>query len=118
MRGSQNSLNRPGVFEMNQTRDRPISSYVPQPQQQSYIDNTGQSQQQACTAPPRSQSSRDIIRQEAKLQEMQEEVRRRELRGGISVPLNQIHLFNHRLVLLFDQQNLLVRNQIWDQVHR
>lgn len=89
LRGSQNSLNRPGVFEMNQTRDRPISSYVPQPQQQSYIDNTGQSQQQACTAPPRSQSSRDIIRQEAKLQEMQEEVRRRELRGGISVPLNQ-----------------------------
>ena len=35
----------------------------------------------------RSQSSRDIIRQEAKLQEMQEEVRRRELRSGPNPPI-------------------------------
>jgi hypothetical protein len=35
---------------------------------------------------PRSQSTRDIMRQEAKLQEMQEEVRRREMRGGITSP--------------------------------
>lgn len=30
---------------------------------------------------PRSQSTRDMLRQEAKIQEMQEEVRRREIRG-------------------------------------
>ena len=35
---------------------------------------------------PRSQSTRDIMRQEAKLQEMQEEVRRREMRGGVTSP--------------------------------
>ena len=77
MRGSQNSLNRPGV-DLNQGRDRPISAYIPQGQQQGYSGNQMQHQ----GPPPRSQSSRDIIRQEAKLQEMQEEVRRRELRGG------------------------------------
>lgn len=36
--------------------------------------------------PMRSQSSRDMFRQEAKLHEMTEEVRRRELRGGPPVP--------------------------------
>lgn len=35
---------------------------------------------------PRSQSTRDIMRQEAKLQEMQEEIRRREMRGGVTSP--------------------------------
>ncbi|KAF3422583.1 hypothetical protein E2986_06206 [Frieseomelitta varia] len=87
-RGSQNFLNRPGAFEINQTKDRPISAYVPQAQQQAYPVG-GLSQQQNSAAPPRSQSSRDIIRQEAKLQEMQEEVRRRELRGGVPASLNQ-----------------------------
>lgn len=77
LRGSQSSLNRPGV-DLNQGRDRPISAYIPQGQQQAYAVNQMQNQ----GPPPRSQSSRDIIRQEAKLQEMQEEVRRRELRGG------------------------------------
>ncbi|XP_066594478.1 afadin isoform X7 [Prorops nasuta] len=80
-RGSQNSLNRPLTHESNQDRDRPISAYIPQTQQQGYSNN--QMQQQQGPPPPRSQSSRDIIRQEAKLQEMQEEVRRRELRGNI-----------------------------------
>ncbi|XP_015600396.1 uncharacterized protein LOC107270166 isoform X1 [Cephus cinctus] len=83
LRGSQNSLNRPTV-DMSQGRDRPISAYIPQGQQQSYSNNQLQHQ----GPPPRSQSSRDIIRQEAKLQEMQEEVRRRELRGGAPM-LNQ-----------------------------
>ncbi|XP_033229120.1 afadin-like [Belonocnema kinseyi] len=77
LRGSQSSLNRPAV-DINQGRDRPISAYIPQGQQQAY----GVNQMQHQGPPPRSQSSRDIIRQEAKLQEMQEEVRRRELRGG------------------------------------
>ena len=77
LRGSQSSLNRPGP-DLNQGRDRPISAYIPQGQQQAYAANQMQHQ----GPPPRSQSSRDIIRQEAKLQEMQEEVRRRELRGG------------------------------------
>ncbi|XP_011311606.1 afadin isoform X2 [Fopius arisanus] len=72
LRGSQNSLNRPDV---QIPRDRPISAYIPQAQ--AYPGQIQQQMQQ-----PRSQSSRDIIRQEAKLQEMQEEVRRRELRGG------------------------------------
>ncbi|XP_051158699.1 afadin isoform X2 [Leptopilina boulardi] len=84
LRGSQSSLNRPAI-DLNQSRDRPISAYIPQGQQQSYITNQGQHQ----GLPPRSQSSRDIIRQEAKLQEMQEEVRRRELRGG--PPISNIY---------------------------
>ncbi|XP_063972660.1 afadin isoform X10 [Diachasmimorpha longicaudata] len=81
LRGSQNSLNRPATDVNHQTlsRDRPISAYIPQGQQ----PYPGQMQQ------PRSQSSRDIIRQEAKLQEMQEEVRRRELRGGNPQLVNQ-----------------------------
>lgn len=47
-----------------------------------YPSHPMQMHQQMQGPPVRSQSSRDIIRQEAKLQEMQEEVRRRELRGG------------------------------------
>ncbi|XP_048505852.1 afadin isoform X11 [Athalia rosae] len=82
LRGSQNSLNRPTTDQI-QGRDRPISAYIPQGQQQNYPGN--QLQQQG-GPPPRSQSSRDIIRQEAKLQEMQEEVRRRELRGAGPIP--------------------------------
>lgn len=74
-------MNRP-TTDQNQGRDRPISAYIPQGQQQNYPGN--QLQQQG--PPPRSQSSRDIIRQEAKLQEMQEEVRRRELRGNGPIP--------------------------------
>ncbi|KMQ96158.1 afadin-like isoform x10 protein [Lasius niger] len=99
LRGSQNSLNRPSAsLEMSgaHIRDRPTSAYITQPQgqQQSYsvIGNQQMQQQQSGgPPPPRSQSSRDIIRQEAKMQEMQEEVRRRELRGGAPM-LNQ-----HRL---------------------
>lgn len=72
-------MNRPPAQELNQGRDRPISAHIPQTQQQGYSGNQMQHQN---VVPPRSQSSRDIIRQEAKLQEMQEEVRRRELRGG------------------------------------
>lgn len=81
LRGSQNPLNRPAA-DTNQGRDRPTSAYIPQGQHQNYPGN--QLQQQG--PPPRSQSSRDIIRQEAKLQEMQEEVRRRELRGAGPMP--------------------------------
>lgn len=69
-------------------RDRPTSAYVTQGQQQSYSAISNQMQQHSGGPPPRSQSSRDIIRQEAKMQEMQEEVRRRELRGGVPL-LNQ-----------------------------
>jgi len=68
-------------------RDRPTSAYITQGQQQSYSAVSNQMQQHS-GGPPRSQSSRDIIRQEAKMQEMQEEVRRRELRGGAPL-LNQ-----------------------------
>ncbi|XP_043480029.1 afadin isoform X3 [Leptopilina heterotoma] len=91
LRGSQSSLNRPGL-DLNQSRDRPISAYIPQGQQQSYVTNQGQHQ----GLPPRSQSSRDIIRQEAKLQEMQEEVRRRELRGGPPISNNYRPNYNVR----------------------
>ncbi|XP_070526326.1 afadin isoform X8 [Cardiocondyla obscurior] len=90
LRGSQNSLNRPSVMEVSgHMRDRPTSAYVTQGQQQSYsaVGNPMQ-QHGGGPPPPRSQSSRDIIRQEAKMQEMQEEVRRRELRGGLPL-LNQ-----------------------------
>ncbi|XP_076626509.1 adherens junction formation factor afadin isoform X8 [Colletes latitarsis] len=108
-RGSQNSLNRPGTFETSQPRDRPISAYVSQAQQQSYFG--GQSQQQGNAAPPRSQSSRDIIRQEAKLQEMQEEVRRRELRGGVPIPPNQCRPTTYNIKSNMTQQstNTVVR---------
>ncbi|XP_011697679.1 PREDICTED: uncharacterized protein LOC105455787 isoform X2 [Wasmannia auropunctata] len=88
LRGSQNSLNRPSNMEIGHLRDRPTSAYVPQGQQQSYSTISSQMQQHGGGPPPRSQSSRDIIRQEAKMQEMQEEVRRRELRGGAPL-LNQ-----------------------------
>ncbi|XP_032674397.1 afadin isoform X9 [Odontomachus brunneus] len=89
LRGSQNSLNRPSTLDISgHTRDRPTSAYIAQSQQQSYTTINNQMQQQSGGLPPRSQSSRDMIRQEAKLQEMQEEVRRRELRGGAPM-LNQ-----------------------------
>ncbi|XP_018357090.1 PREDICTED: afadin isoform X2 [Trachymyrmex septentrionalis] len=88
LKGSQNSLNRPSTMEVgSHFRDRPTSAYITQGQQQSYSAVSNQMQQQT-NGPPRSQSSRDIIRQEAKMQEMQEEVRRRELRGGVPL-LNQ-----------------------------
>ncbi|XP_025074040.1 afadin-like isoform X2 [Pogonomyrmex barbatus] len=89
LRGSQNSLNRPSTMEVSgHIRDRPTSAYITQGQQQSYPAVSNQMQQHSGGPPPRSQSSRDIIRQEAKMQEMQEEVRRRELRGGAPL-LNQ-----------------------------
>ncbi|XP_018300950.1 uncharacterized protein cno [Mycetomoellerius zeteki] len=89
LKGSQNSLNRPSTMEVgNHFRDRPTSAYITQGQQQSYSAVSNQIQQHIGGLPPRSQSSRDIIRQEAKMQEMQEEVRRRELRGGVPL-LNQ-----------------------------
>lgn len=101
LRGSQNSLNRPSAaLEVSgaHIRDRPTSAYnitqaAQGQQQQSYsvMGNQQLQQQSGGLPPPRSQSSRDIIRQEAKMQEMQEEVRRRELRGGVPM-LNQ-----HRL---------------------
>ncbi|XP_018047777.1 PREDICTED: afadin isoform X3 [Atta colombica] len=88
LKGSQNSLNRPSTMEVgSHFRDRPTSAYITQ-SQQSYSAVSNQMQQQTGGPPPRSQSSRDIIRQEAKMQEMQEEVRRRELRGGVPL-LNQ-----------------------------
>lgn len=87
LRGSQNSLNRPSTLDVSgHVRDRPTSAYIAQGQQQGYLINN--QMQQSGGPPPRSQSSRDMIRQEAKLQEMQEEVRRRELRGGAPM-LNQ-----------------------------
>ncbi|XP_014481556.1 PREDICTED: afadin isoform X7 [Dinoponera quadriceps] len=90
LRGSQNSLNRPSTLDVAHVRDRPTSAYIAQGQQQGYSTINSPMQQQSGGPPPRSQSSRDMIRQEAKLQEMQEEVRRRELRGGAPV-LNQQH---------------------------
>ncbi|XP_018360249.1 PREDICTED: afadin isoform X4 [Trachymyrmex cornetzi] len=89
LKGSQNSLNRPSTMEVgSHFRDRPTSAYITQGQQQSYSVVSNQMQQHTGGPPPRSQSSRDIIRQEAKMQEMQEEIRRRELRGGVPL-LNQ-----------------------------
>ncbi|KYM94500.1 Afadin [Cyphomyrmex costatus] len=89
LKGSQNSLNRPSTMEVgSHFRDRPTSAYITQGQHQSYSAVSSQMQQHIGGPPPRSQSSRDIIRQEAKMQEMQEEVRRRELRGGAPL-LNQ-----------------------------
>lgn len=86
LKGSQNSLNRQPTLEISShVRDRPTSACIPQNQQQAY-PSSNLMQQQSGVLPPRSQSSRDIIRQEAKLQEMQEEVRRRELRGGTQLP--------------------------------
>lgn len=76
-------MNRPSTLEAaNYLRDRPTSAYIAQGQQQGYPAVGNQMQQQQQNVGPRSQSTRDIIRQEAKMQEMQEEVRRRELRGG------------------------------------
>ncbi|KAJ8680884.1 hypothetical protein QAD02_016671 [Eretmocerus hayati] len=91
-RGSESSLNR-GPNDMNPgNKERPMSAYVG-PQQQQQLQQQGypghpmqQQQPPQQGAPVRSQSSRDIIRQEAKLQEMQEEVRRRELRGPGGAP--------------------------------
>ncbi|XP_053594728.1 afadin isoform X2 [Microplitis demolitor] len=80
-KGSQNSLNRT-VLDANQGKDRPVSAYISQDQQINY--NANQIQQQGLKL----QSSKDIIRQEAKLQEMKEEVRRRELRAG-TISINQ-----------------------------
>lgn len=74
-------------MEVGHIRDRPTSAYITQGQQ-SYSAVSNQMQQHSGGPPPRSQSSRDIIRQEAKMQEMQEEVRRRELRSGVPL-LNQ-----------------------------
>ncbi|KAG8268647.1 adherens junction organization [Homalodisca vitripennis] len=71
-RGSQSSLStgRPP----DQSLSRPASAYLPQ---QATGHHPPHLQQNMA---PRSQSSRDMLRQEAKLQEMSEEVRRRELR--------------------------------------
>lgn len=74
-RGSQNALNRT-MPDPSLGKERPMSAYIAQGQQPGAYPSQQLQQQQL-----RSQSSRDIIRQEAKLQEMQEEVRRRELRG-------------------------------------
>ncbi|XP_023710210.1 uncharacterized protein LOC111865986 isoform X4 [Cryptotermes secundus] len=80
LRGSQSSLHRPPEGPLGPgTRDRPASAYIPQKDQYG-------SPQHGTGMAPRSQSTRDIMRQEAKLQEMQEEVRRREMRGGITSP--------------------------------
>ncbi|XP_044596126.1 afadin isoform X3 [Cotesia glomerata] len=76
LKGSQNSLNNP-ILDVNQGKDRPLSAYV-SPDQINY--NAYQIPQAGSLL--KTQSSRDIIRQEAKLQEMKEEVRRRELRAG------------------------------------
>lgn len=76
LKGSQNSLNHP-ILDVNQGKDRPLSAYV-SPDQMNY--NAYQIPQSGSLL--KTQSSRDIIRQEAKLQEMKEEVRRRELRAG------------------------------------
>ncbi|XP_023319052.1 afadin isoform X9 [Trichogramma pretiosum] len=92
IRGSQNSLNRT-MPDPNQSNDRPMSYISPAQQQQQqppqgYL-NQGMPPQQHPMQPglqARSQSTRDILRQEAKLQEMQEEVRRRELRAGPNPP--------------------------------
>ncbi|KAJ9573633.1 hypothetical protein L9F63_008974, partial [Diploptera punctata] len=81
LRGSQSSLHRPPEGLQPGTRDRPSSAYIPQK------DQYGSPQQMQNMA-PRSQSTRDIMRQEAKLQEMQEEIRRREIRGGVISPQN------------------------------
>ncbi|XP_071440496.1 uncharacterized protein [Hetaerina americana] len=89
LRGSQSSLHRQVDMASgsNGTRDRPVSAYIPQ---------NGPQPIQQLQSVPRSQSSRDFMRQEAKLQEMQEEVRRRREGGrppqaSASPPLHLHH---------------------------
>uniref|UniRef100_A0A0K8TDQ8 Afadin n=2 Tax=Lygus hesperus TaxID=30085 RepID=A0A0K8TDQ8_LYGHE len=72
LRGSQSSLQSRSTSDgTSQVRDRPASAYLPN-------NYPGQLPPQGM--PGRSQSSRDMLRQEAKIQEMTEEVRRREMR--------------------------------------
>ncbi|XP_073971174.1 adherens junction formation factor afadin isoform X13 [Rhodnius prolixus] len=89
LRGSQSSLqSRSTESNANIARDRPASAYLP---------NNYHGQLPPQGMPGRSQSSRDMLRQEAKMQEMNEEVRRREMRvtspqhrppmGGIGSPI-------------------------------
>ncbi|XP_063220039.1 afadin isoform X2 [Bacillus rossius redtenbacheri] len=75
--GSQSSLHRPQEVMLHD-RDRPVSAYIPP------IENTLQKQ----GALPRAQSARDIIRQDAKFIEMQEEVQRKKMEG-IGSPVHQ-----------------------------
>lgn len=65
---------------------------------------------------PRSQSSRDVMRQEAKLQEMSEEVRRRELRltspqGRVQVS-KKLHFPGHMVLSKTTNYDLLFINSI------
>lgn len=78
-RGSQSSLQSRQSFEVPpHMKDRPTSAYMSN--KDSYnLQNQGMTM--------RSQSSRDVLRQDAKLQEMTEEVRRREMRSvGVMSP--------------------------------
>ncbi|XP_050542344.1 afadin isoform X2 [Daktulosphaira vitifoliae] len=81
-RGSQSSLQNRQIAEPSQLyKDRPSSAYL------SNKDSYNM-QNQGMTI--RSQSSRDMLRQDAKLQEMTEEVRRREMRcSGVMTPQQQ-----------------------------
>ncbi|GLG95429.1 Putative actin filament-binding protein afadin [Gryllus bimaculatus] len=88
LRGSQSSLHRPPDALQSNSRERPASAYIP-------AKETLGSPQHGSNMAPRSQSTRDIMRQEAKLQEMQEEVRRRELRGGAPVGAPQHYPVAH-----------------------
>ncbi|XP_026807778.1 afadin isoform X1 [Rhopalosiphum maidis] len=78
-RGSQSSLqSRQSSDATQHLKDRPTSAYISN--KDSYnLQNQGMTM--------RSQSSRDMLRQDAKLQEMTEEVRRREMRSsGVMSP--------------------------------
>ncbi|XP_014251029.1 afadin isoform X2 [Cimex lectularius] len=70
-RGSQSSLQSRNTNDALNSKDRPASAYLPN-------NYSSQLPPQGMTS--RSQSSRDMLRQEAKIQEMTEEVRRREMR--------------------------------------
>ncbi|KAL1139052.1 hypothetical protein AAG570_009113 [Ranatra chinensis] len=74
LRGSQSSL-QSRATEAITSRDRPASAYLPP------ASSNFQNQLPPQGMQNRSQSSRDMLRQEAKLQEMTEEVRRREMRS-------------------------------------
>ncbi|RZF35618.1 hypothetical protein LSTR_LSTR005146 [Laodelphax striatellus] len=101
-KGSQSSLSTSGRMSTEQmmnanniNRDRPSSAYLP--------PHSNHLQQNMA---PRSQSSRDMLRQEAKLQEMGEEVRRREAR--VTSP-QQYPM--HRMPALQQQQQQQLQQQ-------
>ncbi|XP_050433436.1 afadin isoform X2 [Adelges cooleyi] len=88
-RGSQSSLqSRQSADTSQHFKDRPSSAYLSNKDAYN-VQNQGMTM--------RSQSSRDMLRQDAKLQEMTEEVRRREMRtSGVMSPQQQQYATQQR----------------------